>query len=115
MTRQAPGFTSSLRAWNTESFARTLKSEIEHLPAGSLPLDQGTSQGGRVGDTGITATIIRVAGDGDAIEADVGIFFSEIVGGCGCGDDPISEHAYCEMRVRIDRATAEVEFSMVRE
>ena len=107
-----PKFTNSLSAWNTESFTRTLKSEIEHLPKGSLPLDRGTSQGGLVDDSNIVATIIRVADGGGSIEADVGIFFTEIVGGCSCGDDPMTEHAYCEMRVTIDRTSAEAEFAV---
>ncbi len=105
-----PKFTTSLRAWNTASFSETLKSEIEHLPAGALPLASGTAQGGMVDDSSIVATIIRFADIGDSIEANAGVFFTEIVGGCSCGDDPMAENAYCEMRVTIDRATAEAQF-----
>ena len=107
-----PKFANSLSAWNTESFAQTLKIEIERLPTGSLPLYKGTSQGGVVDDSHIVATILRVTDAGKSIEAHVGIFFTEIVGGCSCGDDPMSEHAYCEMWVTIDRTSAEAEFAV---
>jgi hypothetical protein len=34
------------------------------------------------------------------------VFFSEVVAGCNCGDDPMDLHAYCVMRVSIDKASA---------
>ena len=46
------------------------------------------------------------------IQAKVGVFFNEIIGGCSCGDDPLSENAYCELQVSIDKVTAEAEFSV---
>ena len=65
-----PNFSESLSAWNTDSFSPTLKSEIENLPPGALPLQEGTTQGGIVDDTGITATVIRFTDAGDGVEAD---------------------------------------------
>jgi hypothetical protein len=107
-----PDFLHSLQAWNTNNFAQTLKDEIEHLPAGILPLEKGVAQGGLVDDHNITATILNFKDNETAIEANVGIFFTEIVINCGCGDDPFETNAYCEMHVRIDKTSRQAEFEI---
>lgn len=108
-----PQLPLSLRAWLAESFSHALKSEIESLPAGSLPLEQGVSAGGRVDDSRITVTFLRSRDEGETIQADVGIFFDEIVGGCSCGDEPLVLNAYCEISVKIDKATGEAWFDLI--
>lgn len=96
-------------------FARQLKHELEHLQAGTLPLEQATTQGGQVDDSNISANVIEVREDGGWIRARVGIFFNEIVGGCSCGDDPLSVNAYCQIQVSINRASAEADFAVILE
>lgn len=88
---------------------------MENLEASVLPLDKGTTQGGLVDDSNISATIINFTEEEGYIQAKVGVFFNEIIGGCSCGDDPLSENAYCEIQVSIDKATAEAEFSVTSE
>lgn len=106
-----PRLILSLRAWSSDAFARTLKDEIESLGAGALPLDRTTTHGGRADDGPITATVLRASDDGDAIQAEVGIFFGEILAGCSCGDEAQILNAYGELRVSIDKATAEAAFA----
>lgn len=106
-------FVNSLRDWQSESFSRTLKSEIESLKPGTLPLYNGTSQGGIVDDSNITATVMNFAEEDDNILATVGIFFDEIVGGCSCGDPPAADNAYCELKVTINKSTAVAEFAVI--
>lgn len=108
-----PMFQKSLRAWQTDAFDRALKGEIEDMSSETLPLNAGTSQGGFVDDSRITATVLTVTDDENSIVADVGVFFTEIVAGCSCGDEPDSINAYCRMRIRIDKATAEAEIAPV--
>lgn len=108
-----PKLPDSARAWPLDSFAQTLKREIEHLPPGTLPLDKGVSQGGHVDDSRITAIFLRAKDDASAIQAEVGIFFGEIVAGCSCGDDPQTQNAYCEVRVRIEKSTGEAVFNVI--
>ncbi|WP_241086984.1 glucosamine--fructose-6-phosphate aminotransferase [Candidatus Vondammii sp. HM_W22] len=105
-----PKFITSLTNWGSDSFSRVLKSEIENLETSVLPLHKGTTQGGLVDDSNISATIINFAEEEGYIRAKVGIFFNEIIGGCSCGDDPLSENAYCEIQVSIDKVTAEANF-----
>jgi hypothetical protein len=96
----------SLIAWGTPAFVSILKSELEALPAGSLPLDDATTQGGRVDGEGITVTVLQAADAGDAIHARVKVFFTEVVGGCSCGDEPMRIPAHCALRVEITKADA---------
>jgi hypothetical protein len=103
----------SLHAWDTDTFPQTLKREIERLPAGSLPLDGATTHGGRVDDGAVVATVVSWADTGTSVDARVGVFFSEIIAGCSCGDEPFAQPGYCEIVVRIDRATAAAVFILV--
>lgn len=95
-----------MRTWGDDSFARTLKRELESLPPGTLPLQAGVARGGLPDDTALTATVLRTRDAGHSVQADVGIFFTEIVAGCSCGDEPVELNAYCELRVGIDKQTA---------
>lgn len=104
--------TAVLDAWGSATFAAALKQAITALPPGSLPLDQGTSQGGYVDDGGLVVTVLDARGDREAVRARVGVFFTEIVASCGCGDEPMATNAYCELDVRIDCRTAEAVFAI---
>jgi hypothetical protein len=105
----------SLDNCQSDLFAQQLKHELEHLQQGTLPLAHATTQGGHVDDSNISATIVEVREDKGCVRARVGIFFNEVVGGCSCGDDPVSANAYCEMQVSIDKASAEAEFALIAE
>lgn len=107
-----PKFINSLRDWGSDSFPQTLKSEIENLKTGALPLDKGVFQGGYIDDSNLAITVLHVTDDEKTIQAKVGIFFTEIVAGCSCGDEPMEQNAYCEMQISIDKATAEAEFAV---
>ncbi len=108
-----PRFTQTLNSWNTPHCKPILKRELEGLEAGALPLHLGTTQGGVVDDSPITVTVFGMSENGISVRASVGVFFSEIVGGCSCGDEPLAEPAYCRLLVTIDKGSAEVSFEMV--
>lgn len=110
-----PRFPDALRAWSAGRFAETLKREIETLPAGTLPLQRAVTQGGYVDDSTVTATVIAVDAGGAAIEAKVGVFFTEVIASCGCGEEPMPTHAYCVLQLRIDRATGQAEVGVLDE
>jgi hypothetical protein len=100
----------SLEAWGSDSFYRLLKEEIESLQPGALPLHAGVTRGGVVDDNELTATVLGASDEAGVLQARVGIFFTEIVAGCSCGDDPAAYNAYCEFLVTIDRQTAACAF-----
>ena len=110
-----PQMTESLIHWGSPSFDTALKTELESLPSGTLPLDKGCSRGGYADDRGLTVIIRDVKQTASAIHAQVGVFFSEVVTGCSCGDAPLMENAYCEMAVVIDRESGEAGFTIITE
>ncbi|MDQ7016162.1 MAG: glucosamine--fructose-6-phosphate aminotransferase [Gammaproteobacteria bacterium] len=98
----------SRAAWQTEAFQQTLKTELQTLTAGALPLEHGTQSAGLVDDSDIAVTVLRYSVTAEHLLVVVGVFFSEIVSGCSCGDEPtMSENAYCELQLLIDPESAE--------
>ena len=93
-----------------DGLGAALKAWIEGLGPGLLPLERCAARGGLVDDSAVTATVIAASVTADRIEARVGVFFTEILGGCSCGDDPAVENAYCELQLRIDRRSGDARF-----
>jgi hypothetical protein len=113
MSRFMPRLTKSLNAWGSDSFSPVLKEELQSLQPGTLPLHCGTTRGGLADDTAVTATVLSASDAAGALQVKVGIFFTEIVAGCSCGDDPAAYNAYCEILVRIDTQTAACTFELL--
>jgi hypothetical protein len=100
----------SLAAWGTPAFAARLKNELQRLGANALPLQQALAQSSAVAGEGIEVMFIGANDDHQRIRARVGVFFSGIVSGCSCADDPTpveAQNEYCELVLTIDRQTAE--------
>jgi len=109
-----PKLSHTLHAWNSDRFSQTLHDEIRNLGTGALPLYKGTAQGGIVDDSDLSVSVISTSENDNSIKATIGVFFSEIVGGCSCGDEPIAVNAYCEFQVIIDKSTAEADISVIQ-
>jgi len=105
----------ALRAWPTADFGPALKRELAALPSGVLPLQHGVSPGTHVDDSEVAATVIRATAEGGVIRARVGVFFTEVLAGCSCGDDPAPASAYCEIEVLIDQASGAARFVPVQD
>ena len=106
-------FSQSLQHYPSDDFKRILKTEIEACDKKLLPLEKATEQGGYVSDEAITATVLRVTDQTDSVQVNVGIFFTEIVICCGCGDDPMPTNVYCEMNFVINKRTTEAEIKIM--
>ena len=99
----------ALNAWGTPEFNGILVQEIEQLTIDQLPLQQGLSTGSHALDNRLRAMIISVADEGGIIRAKAGIFYTGVIAGCSCADDPSpvnEENEYCEVQLDIDKATA---------
>lgn len=107
-------FSQSIQHYPSGDFKRILKDEIEACDKKLLPLEKGTAQGGYVSDNAITATVLRIIDQADSILALVGIFFTEVVICCGCGDEPMTTNAYCEMYFDINKQTAETKITIIQ-
>jgi hypothetical protein len=104
-------FQSCLDAADASGLARHLAATLKSLPAGTLPLQAGCGQGGLVDDHDIATTILSTRQAAEQVSARVGVFFTEVVGGCNCNDDPVEVNAYCVIEVIIDRASGQVRIS----
>lgn len=98
----------TLGAWGTPAFESTLRSELAALPPACLPLDALTTQGGRV--EGVTLRLLAAEACADAIRARLGVFFTEWVGGCSCGDGLMPVQGYGEIELTIARGDAAARF-----
>lgn len=108
----------SLNAWSTPEFETVLKQEIEQLDAACLPLQQGLSVSSHVTDRPFQVMIISVREDSGTIRVKAGIFYTGVIAGCSCADDPtpVDElNEYCVVRLDIDRATANTTVTLLAE
>lgn len=102
----------SLRAWGTPDFESVFKQELAQVGNHELPLRQALSVGSHVTDTPPTVTVISAVETPTTIRIHAGIFFTSIIAGCSCADDPtpldeLTEHG--EVLVEIERNSATVE------
>ena len=101
--------TESVRAWGTPGFNGVLKRVIEQLGSDLMPLHQALSVGSHVLEGSLSAMVIAAVEAEGSIRARVGIFYSSILAGCACADDPtpVSENSeYCVVQLDIDTVNA---------
>ena len=99
----------ALNAWGTPEFKVVLKTELEQLGAEQLPLQQGLSVGSYATGNNIQVMFISTSEQPGVISAKAGIFYTGIIAGCNCADDPtpVEEHSeYCEVSIEIDKNSA---------
>lgn len=108
---------NALLAWPTLEFKAVLKDDLESLEISQLPLQQGLSQSSYVSGNDFSVMIINVAERESSIVAKAGVFYSGVIAGCNCSDDPtpvdeVSE--YCEVEVDINKLTAEARIILLK-
>jgi len=110
--------TTALTAWGTPAFEETLKHEIEQMDVALLPLQQGLSQSSYTDGANRSVVILNIAEVAGLIRVKIGIFYTGIIAGCSCTDDPtpMSElNEYCEVQFDIDKVTAETTVTLLKE
>ena len=106
----------ALGAWQSPEFNTVLQTEIEALDAALLPLQQGMSHSSYTSGNKFEVMIISVADEAGLIRVKAGIFYSGVIAGCNCADDPTpmdEQPEYCEIELLIDKATAETNISLI--
>ena len=106
----------SVRAWNSSRFKDVLRQEIEQLGSSQLPLQQGVTTTSYALDGPFQVMVISVAEAPEFIHVKVGVFFSGIIAGCSCADDPTPvepQSEYCELRFSIDKRTAQAKVTTI--
>lgn len=107
---------ASLEAWNTPRFRTALKQEIEALDPHLLPLQRGLALSSQVTDRAVQAMVLSEGETDHAITANVGVFFTGVVGGCNCADDPTpvdEQSEYCVIQLVIDKRTAQTQIDLI--
>lgn len=108
----------SLDAWNAPEFKEVLQQEIAQLDRDLLPLQQGLSISSHVTDRPVQAMILDLNEDADLIRVKAGIFYTGIISGCSCADDPTpiaEQNEYCVLQFCIDKQSAETTVTLVAE
>ena len=108
----------SLNAWATPKFKEMLQHEIEQIDVGLLPLQQGLSISSHVTVRPVQVMILGISDDADLIHVKAGIFYTGIIAGCSCADDPTpiaEQNEYCVLQFCIDKQTAQTTVTLVSE
>ena len=106
----------SLSAWNTKKFEEVFKREVGQLGIEQLPLQQALSQGSYASEKHLKVLVINTLATQDSIQIKAGIFYTGILPGCACTDDPAPDNEYteyCEVLFSIDLQTAESSVSLL--
>ncbi len=106
----------SLQAWNSDAFNNVLKKELCSINSNLLPLQQGLTQSSYAIGKNLSATVLNVESDINYIMVKAGLFYTGIISGCNCADDPtpVDEiNEYCEVLLRINKKTAETTVTLI--
>ena len=108
----------SLHAFGTSNFEKILQKELEQLNTDQLPLQQGLSTSSYALSDSLKVMILNTSDETDYIRVKAGLFYSGIIAGCSCADDPtpIDENSeYCEIQIDINKNTAEAVISLLEQ
>ena len=101
--------TKALQSYNDPEFKNILKHEIQSISPELLPLQQGLSLSSYVGKSPFSVIILNVTEDTNNIKVKTGIFYTGIIAGCSCSDDPSptdEQTEYCELQFDVNKITA---------
>ncbi|VAW72793.1 hypothetical protein MNBD_GAMMA13-720 [hydrothermal vent metagenome] len=79
---------NALSTWGTPEFNASLKAELENLGVDQLPLQQGLTYSSFALDKDLSVIIMSSAQNTDTLSVKAGIFYSGVIAGCSCADDP---------------------------
>lgn len=108
-------FPDALAAWGTDAFNDTLKQALEALDPANLPLQQAIEHGSYYSGGPVRAVVMNMAEGEGTIEVGVGLFFTSVIAGCNCADDPTPPdelQEYGEIRVVIRKGSGEAEIAL---
>ncbi|MFK5949791.1 MAG: hypothetical protein QM500_13590 [Methylococcales bacterium] len=71
-----------------------------------------------VGNSPFSAVILNTTDESEFIKAKVSIFYTGIIAGCSCSDDPSptdEQNEYCELQFIINKNTAETSVNLLND
>ena len=109
-------FTKALDVYDSPDFNIVVKHEIQQLDPLLLPLQQGLAHSNYVADSAFDVTILKVTDEAEEIKVKAGIFYTGIIAGCSCSDDPSpvdEQNEYCEVQFDINKKSAEASVTLL--
>ena len=106
----------TLQSFNTSDFNNIVKNEIQSIEPELLPLQQGLSLSSYVGKSPISVMILNTTEEEGFIHIKTGIFYTGIIAGCSCSDDPSptdEQNEHCELQFSINKETAETSIKLL--
>ena len=113
MSNSILSFQKSINAWPDNRFKQVLNDQLMQLNLDQLPLQKALSQGSIATLDNLQFTINKSELDDDLLTVSIGVFFSSIIAGCNCSDDPTPVdliNEYCELTLIINRLTGQGHF-----
>ena len=108
--------TKTIQSLDSDSYKKVAKEEIQNIEPDLLPLQQGLSFSSYVGKAPFTVVILKVTEETNTLNIKTGIFYTGIIAGCSCSDDPSptdEQNEYCELQFSINKDTAETEIRLL--
>jgi hypothetical protein len=108
----------TLAAWQTPAFNAVCMAEIKQLDANLLPLQQGLTHSNTANADSLSVRIISETELPDCLQIKAGLFYTGIIAGCSCADDPTPNdeiNEYCEVRFEIDKRTSEATVTLLQD
>ena len=106
------------RAWGKPDFIKITKDEIQAIDCHQLPLQKGLAHSSYVSDSAFSITILKTYETNDTIIIKTGVFYTGIIAGCSCSDDPSptdEQNEYCELVFNINKKTTEATVILLNE
>ena len=107
-----------VQSFGADNLKKSAKEEIQNIEPTLLPLQQGLSLSSYVGQSPFSAVILNVSEGTDSIQVKSGIFYTGIIAGCSCSDDPSptdEQNEYCELQFTINKDTAETNVTLLND
>lgn len=107
---------NAVNAWGTPVFNNILKTELEQLGVKQLPLQQGLSFSNVALDTYIKVVLLTSSETENNIIVKASIFYTGIISGCNCADDPgpvDEQNEYCEIQLDIRKISGDTIVSLL--
>lgn len=106
----------SLAAWGKEYFSETFKAEVEQCSAELLPLQQALTLSSYVSAEPFRVMVIQSMEESETVRIKAGIFYSGIIAGCNCSDDPTPtdlQNEYCNLEFLIDKSSGTAQITIL--
>jgi len=107
---------NTANAWNTVNFNQIFKDELRSIDHHLLPLQKGLSFSSYVSNDAISPVIIICSDNQDSLTINANIFYTGIIAGCSCADDPSPQdlqNECCELTFKINLNNGDTEVELV--